>query len=324
MRSLWLVCPSGGPGLHLLLPGLHFPGPPITEVALFSRSSNLFPLQVFVAYICAFLGYMFIRVTKTLALGNYLVYGLFVLAVEILGASTTFIYGAPFILQMFATQVLWTHSLGLHHARLLVCRTAGCCALSTQLQMLSTTGCPWKQQINCLLPLCKCISLILTPVNPELERMNAGKEKRPNDSILIQNSLHRLYCTGTNLIFTPVNPELERMKARKGKEAQLPVSDSASVKSGLPDDMSVVGDLEEGGVGKVTLVAGILQCKNSWSARTAGAGVQPGRRRRPQGTAHARPGSHKLCRGYRNRLNWFCAQVRTRMIFLWGTTTSAC
>ena len=48
-----------------------------------------------------------------------------------------------------------------------------------------------------------------------------------------------------------MNPELDRLKARKGKDAQLPVSDSASVKSGLDGDMSVAGDLEEGGVGKV-------------------------------------------------------------------------
>ena len=53
-------------------------------------------LQIFFAYIAAFLGYMFIRITKTLALGNYFVYGLFVLGVEILGATTTIIYGAPF------------------------------------------------------------------------------------------------------------------------------------------------------------------------------------------------------------------------------------
>jgi hypothetical protein len=59
------------------------------------------------------------------------------------------------------------------------------------------------------------------------------------------------FAAGTNLLFRPVNPELDRLKARKGKDAQLPVSDSASVKSGLDGDMSVAGDLEEGGVGKV-------------------------------------------------------------------------
>lgn len=57
--------------------------------------SNFHQSQVFFAYIAAFLGYMFIRITKTLALGNYFVYGLFVLGVEILGATTTIIYGAP-------------------------------------------------------------------------------------------------------------------------------------------------------------------------------------------------------------------------------------
>lgn len=38
---------------------------------------------------------MFIRITKTLGgLGSYLVYGIFVLIVEVLGATTTLIYGA--------------------------------------------------------------------------------------------------------------------------------------------------------------------------------------------------------------------------------------
>lgn len=49
---------------------------------------------MFVFYIVAFFAYMFIRITKTLSgLGSYLIYGIFVLAVEVLGATTTFIYG---------------------------------------------------------------------------------------------------------------------------------------------------------------------------------------------------------------------------------------
>ena len=37
---------------------------------------------------------MYIRVTKTLGLGHYFWYGCLVLAVEVLGATTTLIYGA--------------------------------------------------------------------------------------------------------------------------------------------------------------------------------------------------------------------------------------
>lgn len=51
---------------------------------------------MFLLYIVAFFAYMYIRITKTLSgLGSYLVYGIFVLAVEVLGATTTLIYGAP-------------------------------------------------------------------------------------------------------------------------------------------------------------------------------------------------------------------------------------
>ena len=52
-------------------------------------------LQAYLVFICAFGFYMFIRVSKTLGLGGYLWYGCFVLAVEVLGATTTLIYGAP-------------------------------------------------------------------------------------------------------------------------------------------------------------------------------------------------------------------------------------
>jgi len=45
-------------------------------------------------FICAFGFYMFIRVSKTLGLGGYFWYGCLVLAVEVLGATTTLIYGA--------------------------------------------------------------------------------------------------------------------------------------------------------------------------------------------------------------------------------------
>ncbi len=58
------------------------------------RRINWVGTTVFSLWIFAFFFYMFIRVTKTLQLGSYIVYGIFVLGVEVLGASTTLIYGA--------------------------------------------------------------------------------------------------------------------------------------------------------------------------------------------------------------------------------------
>lgn len=58
-------------------------------------SCGVVALQAYIFFIIAFCFYMYIRVTKTLGLGSYLWYGCIVLAVEVLGASTTLIYGAP-------------------------------------------------------------------------------------------------------------------------------------------------------------------------------------------------------------------------------------
>lgn len=83
-----------------------------------------------------------------------------------------------------------------------------------------------------------------------VQLVNATQRKSSQLPLQFENTSPEL-AAGTNLLFRPVNPELDRLKARKGKDAQLPVSDSASVKSGLDGDMSVAGDLEEGGIGKV-------------------------------------------------------------------------
>ena len=53
---------------------------------------------VFVFYICAFGFYLWIRIAKTLDLGQYLPYGIFVLFVECMGATTVVLYG---------TNLLW-------------------------------------------------------------------------------------------------------------------------------------------------------------------------------------------------------------------------
>ena len=52
------------------------------------------PTQAYIFFILTFFFYMYIRVTKTLGLGSYLWYGRIVLGVEVLGATTTMIYGA--------------------------------------------------------------------------------------------------------------------------------------------------------------------------------------------------------------------------------------
>lgn len=44
-------------------------------------------------YCVALVFYLWVRITKTLDLGRYLPYGIFVLIVEIMGATTTLLYG---------------------------------------------------------------------------------------------------------------------------------------------------------------------------------------------------------------------------------------
>ena len=44
-------------------------------------------------YLCAFIFYLYVRIAKTLDLGGYTWYGVLVLGIEIMGASTTFLYG---------------------------------------------------------------------------------------------------------------------------------------------------------------------------------------------------------------------------------------
>ncbi len=48
---------------------------------------------VMLIYCIALVFYLWVRITKTLDLGRYLPYGIFVLIVEIMGATTTLLYG---------------------------------------------------------------------------------------------------------------------------------------------------------------------------------------------------------------------------------------
>ncbi len=59
---------------------------------------NWMGTSVFVFYICALGFYLWIRIAKTLDLGQYLGYGIFVLCVEVMGATTVILYG---------TNLLW-------------------------------------------------------------------------------------------------------------------------------------------------------------------------------------------------------------------------
>ena len=48
---------------------------------------------VFFLYLCSFIFYLWIRISKTLNLGPYVAYGWYVLLVEIMGATTVILYG---------------------------------------------------------------------------------------------------------------------------------------------------------------------------------------------------------------------------------------
>jgi len=54
---------------------------------------NIWGSLVVLFYTLAFIFYMWVRIMKTLDLGQYLGYGIFVLVVEIMGATSTISYG---------------------------------------------------------------------------------------------------------------------------------------------------------------------------------------------------------------------------------------
>ena len=54
---------------------------------------NIWGSMIVTFYTLAFFFYMWVRITKTLDLGQYLGYGIFVLIVEIMGATSTISYG---------------------------------------------------------------------------------------------------------------------------------------------------------------------------------------------------------------------------------------
>ena len=58
---------------------------------------NIWGSMLVVFYTLAFAFYMWVRITKTLDLGQYLGYGIFVLIVEIMGATATISYGINLI-----------------------------------------------------------------------------------------------------------------------------------------------------------------------------------------------------------------------------------
>ena len=58
---------------------------------------NIWGTMLMVFYTLAFIFYMWVRITKTLDLGQYLGYGIFVLIVEIMGATSTISYGINLI-----------------------------------------------------------------------------------------------------------------------------------------------------------------------------------------------------------------------------------
>ena len=55
-------------------------------------------MAVMLIYLAALVFYMWVRTTKTLDLGKFLAYGVIVLAIEIMGATATVLYGINIIL----------------------------------------------------------------------------------------------------------------------------------------------------------------------------------------------------------------------------------
>lgn len=90
---------------------------------------------VFVFYICAFGFYLWIRITKTLDLGQYVPYGVFVLFVECMGATTVVLYGTNLLWNPVNEIVLQESEDGIGPGKLKVmiqlhskCKTyCGCC-----------------------------------------------------------------------------------------------------------------------------------------------------------------------------------------------------
>lgn len=54
---------------------------------------NIIGSMSFTAYILALGFYLWVRITKTLDLGPYLWYGILILSIEMLGATTVILYG---------------------------------------------------------------------------------------------------------------------------------------------------------------------------------------------------------------------------------------
>lgn len=50
-------------------------------------------LQFVTIYVFSLIFYLYVRIVHTLDLGKFLAYGIFVLIVEIMGATTTILYG---------------------------------------------------------------------------------------------------------------------------------------------------------------------------------------------------------------------------------------
>ena len=83
----------GAPGTQVLPSSLPKEGDPRFRHYVRQSRWSWSGLAIMVVYALAFLFYMWVRVTKTLDLGRYLPYGILVLIIEIMGATTTLLYG---------------------------------------------------------------------------------------------------------------------------------------------------------------------------------------------------------------------------------------
>ena len=115
---------------------------------------------VFVFYICAFGFYLWIRISKTLDLGQYVAYGVFVLFVECMGATTVVLYGTNLLWNPVNEIVLQESEDGIGPGKLKVMK---------QSYMLLLRGhqsiCPWADPLpikHRILPIQQCKKLTLT------------------------------------------------------------------------------------------------------------------------------------------------------------------
>ena len=120
---------------------------------------NWVGMSVFVFYVCALGFYLWIRISKTLDLGEYVWYGVLVLCVECMGATTVILYGTNLLWNPVNEIVLQESADGVGPGTLKV----GLLTLASNESVLSSVSVPyWVCIVNNTTSL-SCVVLIHTP-----------------------------------------------------------------------------------------------------------------------------------------------------------------